>query len=220
VGQDREVTEETPLDAVTAAVARSGIVAILRARTADGFAAVADVLVGAGVTALEVTLTSQGAIDALAGLRRQLPETIAVGAGTVLTTDQAKAAVDAGAEFLISPVLDTGLVAASPVPFYPGTLTPTEIYSAMQAGAPLVKVFPAGGLGPGYLRDIRGPLPTARIMPTGGIKIEDVADWLAAGAVAVGLGSPLIGDAASGGDLRKLAARARQAVSAVAIARS
>jgi 2-dehydro-3-deoxyphosphogluconate aldolase/(4S)-4-hydroxy-2-oxoglutarate aldolase len=214
------VTEESPLDAVSASVARSGIVAILRARTADSFAAVADVLVEAGITALEVTLTSRGAIDALAGLRRQLPSSVAVGAGTVLTADEAKASVDAGAEFLISPVLDTELVAASSVPFYPGTLTPTEIRAAMRAGAPLVKVFPAGGLGPGYLRDIRGPLPGARIMPTGGIKIEDVVDWLGAGAVAVGMGSPLIGDAASGGDLRKLAARARQAVSAVAIARS
>jgi 2-dehydro-3-deoxyphosphogluconate aldolase/(4S)-4-hydroxy-2-oxoglutarate aldolase len=214
------VTEESLLDAVSASVARSGIVAILRARTADSFAAVADVLVEAGITALEVTLTSRGAIDALAGLRRQLPSSVAVGAGTVLTADEAKASVDAGAEFLISPVLDTELVAASSVPFYPGTLTPTEIRAAMRAGAPLVKVFPAGGLGPGYLRDIRGPLPGARIMPTGGIKIEDVVDWLSAGAVAVGMGSPLIGDAASGGDLRKLAARARQAVSAVAIARS
>jgi 2-dehydro-3-deoxyphosphogluconate aldolase/(4S)-4-hydroxy-2-oxoglutarate aldolase len=214
------VTEESPLDVVSAAVARGGIVAILRARTADGFAAVADVLVEAGITALEVTLTSRGAIDALAGLRRQLPGTVAVGAGTVLTADEAKASIDAGAEFLVSPVLDTGLVAASSVPFYPGTLTPTEIHAAMRAGAPVVKVFPAGGLGPGYLRDIRGPLPGARVMPTGGIKIEDVADWLTAGAVAVGLGSPLIGDAAAGGDLKKLAARARQAVSAVAIARS
>jgi len=210
----------TTLDPVSASVARSGIVAILRATTADGFAAVADVLVEAGVTALEVTLTSRGAIDALAGLRRQLPSTVAIGAGTVLTADEAKASVDAGAEFLVSPVLDAGLVAASSVPFYPGAFTPTEIYAAMTAGAPVVKVFPAGGLGPGYLKDIRGPLPGARIMPTGGIKIEGVADWLAAGAVAVGLGSPLIGDAASGGDLRKLAERARQAVNAVAIARS
>lgn len=214
------MTEESPLDAVSAAVARSGIVAILRARTADSFAAVADVLVDSGITALEVTLTSHGALDALAGLRRQLPATVAVGAGTVLTADEAKASVDAGAEFLVSPVLDAGLVAASSVPFYPGAFTPTEIYAAIQAGAPVVKVFPAGGLGPRYLRDLRGPLPGARVMPTGGIKIEDVADWLTAGATAVGLGSPLIGDAASGGDLRQLAARARQAVSAVAIARS
>jgi 2-dehydro-3-deoxyphosphogluconate aldolase / (4S)-4-hydroxy-2-oxoglutarate aldolase len=214
------VSRESPLDAVTAAVARSGIVAILRSKTADGFAAVADVLVGAGVTALEVTLTSEGSIDALAGLRRQLPDSVTIGAGTVLTADEAKASIDAGAEFLVSPVLDTELVAASNVPFYPGVFTPTEIHAAMRAGARVVKVFPAGGLGPGYLRDIRGPLPAARIMPTGGIKIEDVADWLTAGAVAVGLGSPLIGDAATGGDLKKLAERARQAVNAVAIARS
>ncbi|MFI6074521.1 bifunctional 4-hydroxy-2-oxoglutarate aldolase/2-dehydro-3-deoxy-phosphogluconate aldolase [Actinoplanes sp. NPDC051343] len=214
------MTEEIPLDDVSASVARSGIVAILRAKTADGFAAVADVLVEAGITAIEVTLTSQGATEALAGLRRQLPDTVVIGAGTVLTAGEASASVDVGADFLVSPVLDPELVAGSSVPFYPGALTPTEIYSAMRAGAPVVKLFPAGGLGPAYLRDIRGPLPGARIMPTGGIKIEDVADWLAAGAVAVGLGSPLIGDAASGGDLRKLAARARQAVSAVAIARS
>jgi len=214
------VSRESPLDAVTAAVARSGIVAILRSKTADGFAAVADVLVGAGVTALEVTLPSEGSIDALAGLRRQLPDSVPIGAGTVLTADEAKASIDAGAEFLVSPVLDTELVAASSVPFYPGVFTPTEIHAAMRAGARVVKVFPAGGLGPGYLRDIRGPLPAARIMPTGGIKIEDVADWLTAGAVAVGLGSPLIGDAATGGDLKKLAERARQAVNAVAIARS
>ena len=214
------MTEEIPLDDVSASVARSGIVAILRAKTADGFAAVADVLVEAGITAIEVTLTSQGATEALAGLRRQLPDTVVIGAGTVLTAGEASASVDVGADFLVSPVLDPELVAGSSVPFYPGALTPTEIYSAMRAGAPVVKLFPAGGLGPAYLRDIRGPLPAARIMPTGGIKIEDVADWLAAGAVAVGLGSPLIGDAASGGDLRKLAARARQAVSAVAIARS
>lgn len=205
---------------VTAAVIRSGIVAILRAPTADGFAAVADVLIGAGITALEVTLTSHGALDALAGLRRQLPGSVALGAGTVLTEDDAKAAVDAGAAFLVSPVLDAGLVASSPVPMFPGTSTPTEMYAAYKAGAPIVKLFPAGGLGPKFLRDVRGPLPQINVMPTGGIKIEDIADWLLAGAKAVGVGSPLIGDAASGGNLKALAARARHAVSAVSFARS
>ena len=207
-------------DQVTAAVIRSGIVAILRAPTSDGFAAVADVLVGAGITALEVTLTSRGAVEAIAGLRRQLPGTVAVGAGTILTADDAKAAVDAGAAFLVSPVLDKALVAGSPVPFYPGTSTPTEMYVAYQAGAPLVKLFPAGGLGPRFLRDVRGPLPQIDVMPTGGIKIEDIADWLLAGAKAVGVGSPLIGDAATGGSMKALAARAKHAVSAVAFARS
>ncbi|WP_433366932.1 bifunctional 4-hydroxy-2-oxoglutarate aldolase/2-dehydro-3-deoxy-phosphogluconate aldolase [Actinoplanes sp. CA-142083] len=205
---------------VTAAVIRSGIVAILRAPTADGFAAVADVLVGAGVTALEITLTSHGAIDAIAGLRRQLPGSVAIGAGTVLTEDDAKAAVDAGAAFLVSPVLNVDLVANSPVPFFPGTSTPTEMYAAYRAGAPIVKLFPAAGLGPRFLRDVRGPLPQISVMPTGGIKIEDIADWLLAGAKAVGVGGPLIGDAASGGNMKALAARARHAVSAVAFARS
>jgi 2-dehydro-3-deoxyphosphogluconate aldolase/(4S)-4-hydroxy-2-oxoglutarate aldolase len=210
---------ETP-DAVTAAVIRSGIVAILRAPTADYFSAVAEVLVDSGITAMEVTLTSRGAIEAIAGLRRQLPASVAIGAGTVLTADDAKAAVGAGAEFLVSPVLDTELVSASEVPFFPGTHTPTEMYAAYRAGAPLVKLFPAGGLGPTFLRDVRGPLPHVPVMPTGGIKIEDIADWLFAGAKAVGVGSPLVGDAAAGGNMHALAARARHAVSAVAFARS
>jgi 2-dehydro-3-deoxyphosphogluconate aldolase/(4S)-4-hydroxy-2-oxoglutarate aldolase len=207
-------------DSVTEAVVRSGVVAILRAPTADTFAAVATVLVESGITALEVTLTSQGAIEAIAGLRRQLPDSVTVGAGTVLTLDDAKAAVDAGAEFMVSPVLDTELVNMSPVPFFPGTRTPTEIYKAHVAGAPLVKLFPAAGLGPSFLRDVRGPLPQIDIMPTGGIKIEDIASWLLAGAKAVGVGSPLIGDATDGGSLDALRARARHAVSAVTFARS
>jgi 2-dehydro-3-deoxyphosphogluconate aldolase / (4S)-4-hydroxy-2-oxoglutarate aldolase len=216
----RVTDESAPLDAVSAAVVESGIVAILRAPTADGFAAVADVLVEAGITALEVTLTSRGALNALAGLCRMLPSSVTVGAGTVLTADDAKAAVDAGATFLVSPVLDPDLVAASTVPFFPGTSTPTEIYAAYKAGAPLVKVFPAAGLGPDFLRSVRAPLPHIRVMPTGGINIEDIADWLFAGAEAVGVGAPLIGDAATGGSLTALAARARHAVSAVAFARS
>jgi 2-dehydro-3-deoxyphosphogluconate aldolase/(4S)-4-hydroxy-2-oxoglutarate aldolase len=167
-----------------------------------------------------VTLTSRGAIDALGGLRRQLPPAAVVGAGTVLTTDQAKAAVDAGAAFLVSPVLDLELATGTGVPFYPGGLTPTEIARAHQAGAPLVKLFPAAAVGPRYLEDLHGPLPDVRIMPTGGIDIADVAAWLTNGASAVGLGSPLLGDAVSGGSLAALADRARRAADAVAFARS
>ena len=210
--------DRAPLDPVSAAIAESGLVAVLRAPTADAFPAVADVLVAAGVTALEVTLTSQGAIEAITGLRRQLPSTVVVGAGTVLTADDAKAAVDAGAQFLVSPVGETP--GGQSVPFYPGAFTPTEVHAAHRAGAPLVKLFPAGGLGPGYLKDLRGPLPGVRIMPTGGIGLDDIAAWLAAGAVAVGLGGPLIGDAATGGSLTALATRARRAADAVASARS
>lgn len=207
----------TTLDPVSASIAEGGILAILRAPTAAGFAAVADVLVAAGITALEVTLTSHGALEALSGLRRQLPESVLIGAGTVLTEDDAKASIDAGASFLVAPV---SVLGPQPVPFYPGAFSPTEVYTAHRAGAPLIKLFPAGGLGPAYLKDLRGPLPDVRIMPTGGIGLEDIAKWLAAGATAVGVGGPLVGDAATGGSLTALAARARHAVDAVTFARS
>lgn len=208
------------LDSVTAAVVRSGVVAVLRAPTADSFAAVADVLVEAGVTAIEVTLTSRGAIAALAGLRRQLPPSAVIGAGTVLTADDAKASVDAGAAFLVSPLFDPELGGSFGVPFYPGALTPTEIHAAHRSGAALVKLFPAATVGPRYIKDVHGPLPDVRIMPTGGIDIADVATWLGNGAAAVGLGGPLLGDAATGGSLTALAERARRAADAVAFARS
>jgi 2-dehydro-3-deoxyphosphogluconate aldolase/(4S)-4-hydroxy-2-oxoglutarate aldolase len=208
------------LDGTTAAIVRSGVVAVLRAPTADGFAAVADVLIEAGITAIVVTLTSRGAIGALAGLRRQLPPSAVIGAGTVLTVDHGKAAVDAGAAFLVSPVLDPLMAQDFGVPFYPGGLTPSEIHRATLAGAPLVKLFPASTVGPGYLKDLFGPLPGLRIMPTGGIGIDDIATWLTAGASAVGLGGPLLGDAASGGSLTDLGVRARRAADAVAFARS
>ena len=204
---------------ITSWIARSGVVAVLRARTADGFAAVADVLVSSGITAIEVTLTSRGAVDALAGLRRMLPPVAVVGAGTILTADQAKASVDAGAQFLVSPVLDPTLGDFG-VPFYPGGLTPTEIHQAARSGAELVKLFPAAAVGPRYIKDLHGPLPGVRLMPTGGIDVADVSAWLDAGATAVGLGGPLIGDAASGGSLQALADRARRAADAVALARS
>jgi 2-dehydro-3-deoxyphosphogluconate aldolase / (4S)-4-hydroxy-2-oxoglutarate aldolase len=204
---------------VTEAIVRSGVVAVLRAPTADAFAAIGDVLVEAGITALEVTLTSRGSLEALAGLRRQLPAGVAVGAGTVLSLDDAKASVDAGATYLVSPVYVPALDGFE-VPVYPGAFTPTEIFNASRSGAQLVKLFPAGTVGPRYLKDLHGPLPGVRIMPTGGIDIADIATWLTAGAAAVGLGSPLIGDAASGGSLAQLAVRARRAADAVAFARS
>jgi 2-dehydro-3-deoxyphosphogluconate aldolase/(4S)-4-hydroxy-2-oxoglutarate aldolase len=212
-----------PTDAATAAVIRSGVVAVLRARSADGFAAVADVLVEAGVTALEVTLTSNRALDALAGLIRTLPEDVVIGAGTVLTAYEARACVDAGAAFLVAPVLVpevSAVGAAAGIPTYPGALTPSEVFAASRGGAPIVKLFPASAVGPRFVKDLHGPLPDVRIMPTGGIDLGDVAAWLNAGAVAVGLGGPLLGDAADGGSLTALKERARRAVDAVASTRS
>jgi 2-dehydro-3-deoxyphosphogluconate aldolase / (4S)-4-hydroxy-2-oxoglutarate aldolase len=208
------------LDPVSEALIAGGVVAVLRAPSADAFAAVADVLVDAGVTGIEVTLTSRGAVEALSLLRRTLGDAAVLGAGTVLTAEQATAAVDAGATFLVSPAYDPVLLATDyGVPFYPGGLTPSEILAASRV-SPLVKLFPASAVGPGYVKDLHGPLPDVRIMPTGGIGIDDIGGWLTGGASVVGLGGPLIGDAASGGSLSELADRARRAAGAVAAART
>ena len=210
-------------DPVTAAIAGAGLVAILRAPTAEHFTAVSAALVDAGVTAIEVTLTSRGAVESIASLTRELPDHVVVGAGTVLTAEQARACVDAGAMFLVSPVAApevTRYSLTAGVPAYPGALTPTEVFTASRGGAAVVKLFPASAVGPRYLRDLHGPLPDVQIIPTGGIGLDDIANWLTAGALAVGVGGPLVGDAGQGGSLSALADRARRAVEAVHTARS
>lgn len=210
------------VDPTTEAIADCGVVAVLRAQSAEHFAAVAGVLVDAGIRALEVTLTSRGALETLVSLTRELPAQVRVGAGSVMNRADAKACVDAGAAFLVSPVLDLDVLTvglSSGIPTYPGALTPTEVVTVSRAGAPAVKIFPASSVGPRYIKDLHGPLPGVRLMPTGGIAIDDIGDWLAAGAMAVGLGGPLLGDAGDGGSLTSLRDRAHRAVDAVAAAR-
>jgi 2-dehydro-3-deoxyphosphogluconate aldolase/(4S)-4-hydroxy-2-oxoglutarate aldolase len=191
------------------------VVAVLRASSAEHLPAVAEVLVESGVDAVEVTLTTPGAVDALHDLAERLGDAALVGAGTVLDEQQAVETIAAGARFLISPIVDqavlrTGLAAS--VPVFPAALTPTEFALALRAGAGLVKLFPASTVGPAYLRALRGPFPDLRAMPTGGVSIESVPDWLAAGAAVVGLGGPLIGDSIAGGSLEELGRRARRLV--------
>jgi 2-dehydro-3-deoxyphosphogluconate aldolase / (4S)-4-hydroxy-2-oxoglutarate aldolase len=141
----------------------------------------------------------------------------------VLTAAEAVAAIDAGARYLVTPalvpeVITTGLDRG--VPVLAGALTPTEILAAYTAGASAVKVFPAALGGPAYLRLVRDPLPAIPLVPTGGVRLENVGDYLAAGAIAVGTGSQLTGDALRGGDLAALAERARRLVAAVSSASS
>jgi 2-dehydro-3-deoxyphosphogluconate aldolase / (4S)-4-hydroxy-2-oxoglutarate aldolase len=207
---------------VTPQLAHTGVVAILRAADAARFGDVARVLADAGVTCLEVTLTTSGALDALGAVRAALPREVSVGAGTVTTVDEAAAAVDAGAEFLVSPGVDPDVVAAGTdrgVPSYPGAWTATEVLTAWRAGAAAVKLFPAGTGGPAHLRHLRGPLPDVPLVPTGGVGLDEVGAYVAAGALAVGLGGPLQGDAADGGSLDALTDRARRALDAVREAR-
>jgi 2-dehydro-3-deoxyphosphogluconate aldolase / (4S)-4-hydroxy-2-oxoglutarate aldolase len=193
-------------------------VAVLRAPTAAHFVPASEVLWHAGVRCFEYTLTTEGALDALVELRRVLAEAI-VGVGTVRTVGQLRAAGDAGAEFAVSQVFLPELAAAArkqQIPFIPGALTPTEVVTAWNAGAPAVKVSPIGPVGGvSYLNELRGPLPDVALMPTGGVTLEAAAYYLDAGAAAVGLSSALLGDALLGGDLDALSARAEQLMSSV-----
>jgi 2-dehydro-3-deoxyphosphogluconate aldolase/(4S)-4-hydroxy-2-oxoglutarate aldolase len=198
------------------------VVAILRAEHAGRAETVAEVLVEHGIRCLELTLTTKGAMEVVERLAAKLPDDVEVGVGTVLTAADVDRAVDAGARFVVSPSVDPQVVEAAVrrgVASYPGALTPTEIQTAWTLGASAVKLFPAGSLGIGHLKAVRAPLPHVPLVPTGGVEVHAVGAWLDAGAVAVGMGSPLIGDALTdGGDLGALADRTR-AVCAAAGAR-
>jgi 2-dehydro-3-deoxyphosphogluconate aldolase/(4S)-4-hydroxy-2-oxoglutarate aldolase len=209
--------------AITPQLLDSGIVAILRASDQSHLEAVAEALVEAGITCLELTLTTPGALDAVRRLRPLIDSGVALGVGSVTTADQAARALDAGADFLVSPGVCAEVArhaARMGTACYPGAWTPTEILEAWGLGAPAVKLFPAASGGPGHLRNLRGPLPEIPLVPTGGVGLDEITVYLAAGAVAVGLGGPLIGDALDGGSLSSLRDRATVAQAAVAEGRS
>ncbi|MFJ8793017.1 bifunctional 4-hydroxy-2-oxoglutarate aldolase/2-dehydro-3-deoxy-phosphogluconate aldolase [Streptomyces sp. NPDC102462] len=191
---------------------RNRLVAIVRG--SDPKAALAGVLALAeeGVRLIEISLTTP---DAETVITRAVEETGAdavIGAGTVVTRQDALRARDAGAQWMVTPALDNGFehAVALGVPVLAGALTPTEAVTAMRSGAAAVKLFPASLGGPGYLRALRDPLPDTPFVPVGGVDAEAARAYFAAGAVAVGAGSPLLGDAAQGGDLAQLRVRARE----------
>ena len=203
---------------ITPQLASSGVVAILRGASDRHLEAVARTLGEAGVTCLELTLTTPGAVDALARVRAELGSDVALGMGSVIDAEQAAACVVAGADFLVSPGVcaEVAVYALEQgVACYPGGWTPTELLEAWGLGAPAVKLFPAASGGPRHLKDVRAPLPHIPLVPTGGVALDQIADYIAAGAVAVGLGGPLIGDALDGGSLSALVERAQAALQAV-----
>jgi 2-dehydro-3-deoxyphosphogluconate aldolase/(4S)-4-hydroxy-2-oxoglutarate aldolase len=212
------------LDPVTRAISGAGLVAILRSASTEHYTAAAELLVSTGVRIIEVTLTAADAVAAIKELAQIYEGTdVIVGAGTVISSDQAEACIDVGAAFLVSPAVTPDVMATARiagVAMYPGALTPTELLSAHRSGAAAVKLFPASAVSPTYLKDVRGPFPGIPVIPTGGIGVEDIPGWLAAGAAAVGLGSPLLGASLVDGPDRALAERGRRAVAAVAEARS
>lgn len=193
------------------------VMAILRAASATRLPDVCEVLYETGIRVMEFTFTTPGALEALVATRHRLPADVVLGTGTVLTAGDVDGSAEAGAEFLVSPITAPALMqraADRGLPYFPGAVTPTEIMAAWQGGACAVKISPAGPIGGvAYIKAVRAPMPDIPLMPTGGIGVDEVADYLAAGAVAVGIGGPLQGDAAEpGGDLAALGDRARRAL--------
>lgn len=207
---------------VVAAIERTGAVAILRASSEEHLVRVAEALLAEGLDCIEVTATTPAAFETLEHLTARLPEAC-LGMGTVTDRGLAERALAAGARYLVTPSAERdviGFADAHALPVIAGALTPTEIVAAARWGADVVKVFPIAAVGGvEYVRAIRGPLPDIRLAPTGGVAIDDVGAYLRAGCVAVGLGSPLVGDALAGGSLTALRERARRVVEAVVAAR-
>jgi 2-dehydro-3-deoxyphosphogluconate aldolase/(4S)-4-hydroxy-2-oxoglutarate aldolase len=215
------------MSAVRSAIVRdiedAGVIAVIRLSNGGQLRAVADALIEGGVRALEVTMTVPRAVSLIEELTASLPPGVLIGAGTVLDPQTASEVIRAGATFVVSPVSRRSLIETChrfEVPAMPGCFTPSEILDAWEAGADLVKVFPATTLGPGYFRDVRGPLPQVRLVPTGGVTRDNAGDWIRAGAVAIGVGTALVDRAAV--DERRfevITANARHFVNAVQHAR-
>ena len=209
---------------ITEEIEAHGVVAVIRMKEPDRLRAVIDALAAGGLRALEITMTVPGAIDLIAQIAPTLPKGFLFGAGTVNDADTAARAIDAGARFIVSPVFRRSVIEAChtrDVPAMPGCFTPTEILDAWDAGADVVKVFPATTLGPGYLKDVRAPLPQVKLMPTGGVTVENAGDWIKAGAVAVGVGSALLdAQAIASGHYHVLEEKARRIVANVRAARN
>lgn len=194
------------------ALRRTRAVAILRGRTGEHLDAVVDALVESGVRCLEITMNTPGALRSLHAARLRHGTDAEIGVGTVRTPRQADEAAEAGAQFAVTPGIDDAVaerVLAREMAYFPGAFTATEVMRAHALGATAVKIFPASLAGPGYVRELRAPLDDVELLPTGGISPDTAGDFLRAGACAVGVGSPLLGDALDTGDLDGLRSRAR-----------
>lgn len=188
-----------PPERVLDIMSQSGVVAIVRLADLSAALPLSQAILAGGVTALEFTLTNPAALEAVAAVKAALTEfaggRAVIGVGTVLNAPAVRASVEAGAEFIVSPHTDLDTLAMCQklgVASMPGALTPTEIVTAWNAGASVVKLFPAGAFGPAYLKDIRAPLPHLKLMPTGGVNLENVGQYIKNGALAVGIGSNLV----------------------------
>lgn len=176
-------------------IADSGVVAVIRVDSADELVGICESMVRGGIRGVEITMTSPGALEAIYQASKTLKGKAIIGAGSVLDPETARMAMLAGADFIVGPTLNLEMIQMCKrygKIVIPGAFTPTEILTAWQAGADVVKVFPATKLGPSFIKDVRGPLPQVKLTPTGGVNIDNMGDFLKAGATFVGVGSALV----------------------------
>ncbi|MDN6303644.1 MAG: bifunctional 4-hydroxy-2-oxoglutarate aldolase/2-dehydro-3-deoxy-phosphogluconate aldolase [Brachybacterium sp.] len=195
--------------------AAARLIVVIRGERAAQYAPVLDTLASAGIRSVELTLSTPGTLEELPALLAQFGERMDIGIGTVTDPADLRTAAEHGAHYIVTPITRTDLLdaaAGAGIAIVPGGLTPSELHAGWSAGAAAVKVFPASVVGPGYVKDLRGPFPGIRVIPSGGVDLEAAAAWLQAGAEAVSVGGPLVGDALKGGSLEALAERAAQFV--------
>ena len=201
-------------------IRRTGVIAIMRAKSSDQLLAAADAIRAGGVCAIEVTMTTPGALAVIEKATARQDEGVLFGAGTVLDAESARAAILAGAQFIVAPSTDLGMIEICrrySVPVFPGAYTPTEIISAWQAGADMVKVFPASVGGPALIKALKAPLPQIDLVPVGGVEIDNTAEFIRAGSAAVGVGNALVDQKLlDAQDFKTLTERAKRFVGEVA----
>jgi 2-dehydro-3-deoxyphosphogluconate aldolase/(4S)-4-hydroxy-2-oxoglutarate aldolase len=209
--------------AVLELIRKTGVIAIMRARNSEQLLQAADAIREGGVIAIEVTMTTPGALSVIEQARAKYEQDVLFGAGTVLDAESARAAILAGAQFIVSPTFKPGLVDMChrySIPVTPGAYTPTEVLTAWECGADMVKVFPASFGGPALIKALKAPLPQIELVPVGGVNLNVTADFIRAGASAVGVGSALINQAVlDANDFAALTERARRYVEEVACGR-
>lgn len=199
-----------------------GLVAVVRAETKDEAKRITEACIAGGVVAVEVTFTVPGAHEIISELAKNYSsDEILLGAGTVLDPETARIAILSGAQYVVSPCLNTETVRLCNryrIPIMPGAMTIKEVVEGMEAGADIIKVFPGEQFGPGFVKAIKGPLPQAKIMPTGGVSLDNIGEWIKAGCVAVGIGGNLTGGAKTG-DYQSITTKGKQYIEAIRAAR-
>lgn len=204
-------------------IKNSGAVAIIRMADSAKLMKVAEAIYAGGVSAIEITMTTPNALQVIEKIAKEMGETIQIGVGSVLDPETARMAINAGAEFVVSPVFKEEIIKMAhryDKAVMPGAFSPGEILKAFEAGADIIKVFPADVLGMAFFKAVKAPMPQIQMMPTGGVNLDNAGDWLKAGACAVGIGSALLDTKAiKEGNFKQLTENARRMCASIAAGR-